>query len=96
MSLPKPKDQAQDHKAKIKSLPVMEDDREPVAAVTPGDECQQPAEYDIAGYAPWHVKMIQPEGNTVRDPVPASKDTSHPGQQHSAEQEFFTQEVAEY
>ena len=96
LSLCKPKDQAQDQKAEIKSLPVMEDDGEPVAAVTLASECHQTTKQDIARYAPRHVEMIQSEDNTVRNPIPFSKDALHLGQQHSAEQEFFTQEVVEY
>ena len=96
MSLGKPKDQAQDQKAEIKSLPGMEDYGEPVAAVTLASECHQPTEQDVPRYAPRHVEMIQSEDNAVRDPIPSSKDAFHLGQQHSAEQEFFTQEVVEY
>ena len=95
LSLCKPKNQAQDQKAEKESLPVMEDDGEPVAAVTLTSECHQATKQDIARYAPRHVEMIQSEGNTVRNPIPFSKDALHLGQQHSAEQEFFAQEVVE-
>src|SRR5574339_216791 len=74
----------------------MQNDWEPVAAVALASECHQTSEQDVARDAPWLVEMIQPEDHAVRDPIPASKDTFHLGQQHAAEQEFFAQEVVEY
>ena len=73
----------------------MEDDGEPVAAVTLASECHQPTKQDIARYAPRHVEMIQSEDKTVRNPIPFSKDALHLGQQYAAEQEFLTQEIVE-
>src|SRR5690606_5657951 len=71
--------ESQDQGTEIKRLAVMEDDGEPVAAVPPGGECHQPTEDDIAGNGPRHVEMIEPEGDTVRKPVPFPEDAIHPG-----------------
>lgn len=73
----------------------MEDDGEPVAAVSFGDERHQPTEHDIARETPRHVEVIHPKNKAVGNPIPFPKDTFHLGQQHAAEQEFFAQEVVE-
>ena len=87
--------ESQDQKAEIKSLPIMEDDGEPVAAITPTGKCHQPTKQDISRDAPRHVEVIHPEDKPVRNPIPLPKDTFHFRQQHAAEQEFFAQEVVE-
>lgn len=73
----------------------MQDDGEPVCAVTFGSECHQPTKEDVSRDTPRHVEVIHPEDKPVRNPIPLPKDAFHLGQQHTAEQEFFAQEVVE-
>ena len=79
LHLRQPQHQTEDQNEEVNTLPGMQEDGEPVAAEVLTGEGKYRPNCDIVQNAPGLVKMVQPEEDAIRYPVPFAKPACHSG-----------------